>query len=585
MSKEYLDQQEAALTTGKRFENAFASIKTANNSVVDAVLPTKATNPDNVKRVERLVDAAKWDFLFPKRTASYTYTNFLRAVAKFAGLCMTYTGTRAARSDSICAKSLASMFAHFTQETGMHSPALATPEWRQGLYYVREVGCKTGSGCGYNGECGQSGTWQLEDWPCGKDPNTGAWHKYYGRGAKQLSYHYNYGPFSDFIFGDATVLLNDPDRVAETWLNLASAVFFFVFPQPPKPSMLHVIDETWQPTASDIAGKRTRGFGVTTMIINGGIECNVGMEKAQSVNRIKYYRGHADALGVPIAQDEQLTCGDMKPFVKPPGKTDFALHWENDWTYHASKPFSGQSFACRLEGGYQTQFSTLKKGDYARCVSKSYGVEICGASPGGEAATAAPAAPAGGTPTTASQTQAPAATASSSSSSSATAQSPTSTATVGAPEASSSGPDATNAAKAFVDAVASTPYTFMKLKTTATASCDIESASSCMEPSNEYHWKDMVSALRSMVDRGIAGRKFFVGGDVRYGLANLAAFLAQTMQETIQYDACDENNWSDAAAVAMTEKGGGTAGSVYPASAACGQLGQSYEDYKCADST
>ena len=40
------------------------------------------------------------------------------------------------------------------------------------------------------------------------------------------------------------------------------------------------------------------------------------------------------------------------------------------------------------------------------------------------------------------------------------------------------------------------------------------------------------------------------------------------MQETIQYDACDENNWSDRLTAA-------TAGGVeYPATAACGQLGQ-----------
>ena len=48
-----------------------------------------------------------------------------------------------------------------------------------------------------------------------------------------------------------------------------------------------------------------------------------------------------------------------------------------------------------------------------------------------------------------------------------------------------------------------------------------------------------------------------------YGLVNLAAFLAQSMKETIKYDACDENNWD--------------ATTGYPASNACGQLGQSYQ--------
>jgi len=48
------------------------------------------------------------------------------------------------------------------------------------------------------------------------------------------------------------------------------------------------------------------------------------------------------------------------------------------------------------------------------------------------------------------------------------------------------------------------------------------------------------------------------------------------MQETIQYNACDENNWSDKAVV--QEAGG----SVYSAASACGQLHQSYQDYSCS---
>ena len=39
---------------------------------------------------------------------------------------------------------------------------------------------------------------------------------YHGRGAKQLSYNYNYGPFSRAIFGpkEAETLLRNPDMLA-----------------------------------------------------------------------------------------------------------------------------------------------------------------------------------------------------------------------------------------------------------------------------------------------------------------------------------------------------------------------------------
>jgi hypothetical protein len=60
------------------------------------------------------------------------------------------------------------------------------------------------------------------------------------RGAKQISYNYNYGQFSTFVSGDAASLLQHPQLVSTTWLALASAVWFFVMPQPPKPSMLDV---------------------------------------------------------------------------------------------------------------------------------------------------------------------------------------------------------------------------------------------------------------------------------------------------------------------------------------------------------
>lgn len=241
---------EAALTNTPLFQSVKASVATRDNAVVTAVAPGAAANPENVKRVERLLPASQWNYLFSLRDPSYTYTGLLQAVAKFSGVCAAYTDGRDA--DAICRKTLATMFAHFTQETGAHDRNSPIPEWRQALYYVREAGCsETGQGCPYNNECAP-GTWQSQAWPCGKDAQ-GRFKQYFGRGAKQLSYNYNYGPFSDAMYGDVRVLLDKPELVADTWLNLASAVFFFVYPASPKPSMLHVVDGSWQPNAVDTA--------------------------------------------------------------------------------------------------------------------------------------------------------------------------------------------------------------------------------------------------------------------------------------------------------------------------------------------
>lgn len=95
------------------------------------------------------------------------------------------------------------------------------------------------------------------------------------------------------------------------------------------------------------------------------------------------------------------------------------------------------------------------------------------------------------------------------------------------------------------------------------------------EPSTIYNHEGLSKGLQIMNSEGVAGMRYYLGdknkgGDkaYRYGLTNVAAFLAQSMKETIKYNACSENNWD-------------LFGEGYPVSNACGQLGQSYQDYDC----
>jgi chitodextrinase len=361
---------EVSKTSGTLFQQIKASIRTLDTVSVEAVAPARAGNPINVKRVERLLNSNDWQTVFAMRNESYTYIRFLQAIAKFPAVCDDYKDGR--NADAICRKSLATMFAHFAQETGAHDPNSAIPQWRQGLYFLREAGCSdSDTSCGYNAECDPT-TWQGQTWPCGKQ-TSGTWKKYYGRGAKQLSYNYNYGPFSDAMFGTVRTLLDKPELVADTWLNLASAVFFFVYPQPPKPSMLHVIDGTWKPNAADAAANISPGFGATIHIINGGIECNSGTDKPQATNRINYYKSTAGYFSVPIANNEALSCATMKPFPSD-GAGAQLLSWEQDWSYDPSRT-DGKSYACKLVN-YQTRHNALKDGDYVKCVEYYFKVTL-----------------------------------------------------------------------------------------------------------------------------------------------------------------------------------------------------------------
>jgi len=364
-----LAKKEKELTDFPLMQSVKDTIRTLDNASVEQIEPGRASNPVNVKRVEGILKESDWEYLFPLRAKDYSYSNFLKAVGKFPALCDTYKDGR--DSDAICRKELATMFAHFAQETGGHESWRPEAEWRQALVYVREMGWSEGQKGGYNGEC-NTDVWQGQTWPCGKDKD-GDFLSYFGRGAKQLSYNYNYGPFSEAMYGDVKVLLEKPELVADTWLNLASAIFFFAYPQPPKPSMLQVIDGTWQPNDHDKANGLVPGFGVTTQIINGGVECGGPTEIAQSQNRIKYYKEFANYLKVPVPADEVLGCANMKQFDEG-GAGALKIYWEQDWGWSADTP-DGKTYSCQLVG-YQTPFSAFKDGDYTKCVQKFYNVNI-----------------------------------------------------------------------------------------------------------------------------------------------------------------------------------------------------------------
>ena len=60
-----------------------------------------------------------------------------------------------------------------------------------------------------------------------------------------------------------------------------------------------------------------------------------------------------------------------------------------------------------------------------------------------------------------------------------------------------------------------------------------------------YTFSGLMNSLSLMSSKGVAGKTFYLGNENgrkgnTYGLVNIAAFLAQSMKETIKYNACDE---------------------------------------------
>lgn len=343
----------------------------------------------NIKRIIRVFDEQKFNEIFPVRRAVYDYRGFLKAAAKFPTFCAEKNDADSDISskslDQVCKRELASMFAHFAQEVGAHvsgggtvpasaqsgadnqgrihekaSSQFPAEEWKQGLYWVEEISHAGATTSGY----ALCEGWQGKAYPCGTSVS------YHGRGAKQLSWNYNYGPFSQAMYGDNR-LLDDPTLVAQRGeLAFGSAFWFYMTPRSPKPSIHETVTGFWQPTSTDTSGKRHKGFGVQTMIINGGLECGGSTDKPTAKNRQTYFEALASDFGVSnwysAGVTEKNDCRNMIAFQN---KTDSPYYYKGYYT----KGWDG-SGTCILVAWEASGFTPFKPGDLAACNASADGV-------------------------------------------------------------------------------------------------------------------------------------------------------------------------------------------------------------------
>ncbi|MEX8548066.1 MAG: chitinase [Mucilaginibacter sp.] len=137
--------------------------------------------------------------------------------------------------------------------------------------------------------------------------------KYYGRGPMQISYNGNYGFASDCIFGDKNKLLQNPDLITTDAVTaFKTAIYFWMMPQEQKPSAHDVMAGNWKPTAADAAKGRTAGFGMTTNIINGEVECGRANQFGPA-DRAGFYQAFLKKLNVTDANCV-CTCEKMQAY-------------------------------------------------------------------------------------------------------------------------------------------------------------------------------------------------------------------------------------------------------------------------------
>lgn len=94
---------------------------TAPLTIDGSIDSTYLTMP-NVQRVQAIFSADAWKKGFPLADPVYTYDNFLKAVAKFPYFC-NETNIAGQTLEQACKRELASIFAHWGQETGKRDPS------------------------------------------------------------------------------------------------------------------------------------------------------------------------------------------------------------------------------------------------------------------------------------------------------------------------------------------------------------------------------------------------------------------------------------------------------------------------------
>lgn len=243
--------------------------KPTGKTAIEKHLPTPADFYLFVKVMnEPIPRQEKWGLVNDddsQKAATAVYENFVCALEYLASLNKKFDApldntvdklfnSGDATTDKI---ELAAFFAHKMKETGR----LATFEEAAGNAYCDSTNA---------------------EFPC----SAGA--EYHGRGAVQISWNYNYGAFSDWLFGDKNVLLKNPEKVdPEGPMGFIAAIWFWMSQRQftsnsPIAGWMSTHDAIvhWNDgklnsayTKAPADYDKYAGFGLTTNIINGGLEC------------------------------------------------------------------------------------------------------------------------------------------------------------------------------------------------------------------------------------------------------------------------------------------------------------------------
>ncbi|KAL5202838.1 hypothetical protein ABZP36_013790 [Zizania latifolia] len=209
----------------------------------------------------------------------YTYGTFVAAASAFPAFAA--TGDAETRKREVAA---------FLAQTS-HATSGGPYSWG---YCYREVKGATSDFCAPNAR-----------WPCAPGK------AYHARGPMQIAYNYNYGAAGEAIGAD---LLGNPELVAtDPTVAFKTALWLWMTPRSPRqPSCHAVVTGQWTPAPADRAAGRAPGYGLTTNILTGGLQCAAPDAGASGTGRVAFYKRYCDMLDVSYGQN--MDCYGQAPF-------------------------------------------------------------------------------------------------------------------------------------------------------------------------------------------------------------------------------------------------------------------------------
>jgi basic endochitinase B len=258
-------------------------------------------NVNSKSNLQLYLNEKKWNELFPNRSGVgksnnkqhidfYSFKAFTITAKHFPDFLNGKPETKK--------RELAAFLANIAQETSGGWKDAEGGYFKWGLYFVEEQ--QSGSQNNYIDST-------KKNYPAVNGKS------YFGRGPKQLSWNYNYGQFSEAWFGTKDSLLSHPELLSEnSVVSFASALWFWMTPQFPKPSCHDIMAGNWKPTENDLLKGRVPGFGATVNVINGGVECGAGVDLEKTAYRYAYYQYFCNYL--QVAPGDNIQCTNQKPF-------------------------------------------------------------------------------------------------------------------------------------------------------------------------------------------------------------------------------------------------------------------------------